>query len=224
MQFLVKYISYYWKCRYCQSLHQGHNHPSDHICISALVSHHLLYYKSLMISINRIISSSYTVWLIFHFTFHVSSQVNAPHTDQTHTGSRPTSASCSEAVRESQPPKEVTVGEGSAWGTVTSAGGRLVVAEYGVVLTIPSDALPADGHQQFYVTVDSCAGDTPTLTDRQVYPLSNIMFIIITIIIIMAIFLCCSLEYVHHQTRPQHSFPFLRVPHIPECNFLFSFL
>lgn len=60
------------------------------------------------------------------------------------------------------------MGEGSAWGTVTSAGGRLVVAEYGVVLTIPSGALPPDTRQQFYVTVDSCAGNTPTLTDRQV--------------------------------------------------------
>lgn len=82
--------------------------------------------------------------------------------------SRPTSASCSEAARESQPPKEVTMGEGSsAWGTVTSAGGRLIVAEHGVVLTIPSGALPADARQQFYVTVDSCAGNTPALTDRQ---------------------------------------------------------
>ncbi|KAK8377238.1 hypothetical protein O3P69_013704 [Scylla paramamosain] len=82
--------------------------------------------------------------------------------------SRPTSASCSEAARESQPPKEVTMGEGSsAWGTVTSAGGRLIVAEHGVVLTIPSGALPADVRQQFYVTVDSCAGNTPALTDRQ---------------------------------------------------------
>lgn len=60
------------------------------------------------------------------------------------------------------------MGEGSAWGWVTSAGGRLVVAEYGVVLTIPSGALPPDTRQQFYVTVDSCAGNTPTLTDRQV--------------------------------------------------------
>ena len=94
--------------------------------------------------------------------------MNVPHCDQSHTGSRPTSASCSEAARESQPPKEMTLGEGSAWGTVTSAGGRLIVAEYGVVLTIPSGALPADGRQQFYVTVESCAGHTPTLTDRQV--------------------------------------------------------
>ena len=48
------------------------------------------------------------------------------------------------------------------------------MAEYGVVLTIPSGALPADAHQQFYVTVDSCAGNTPALTDRQVNSLNSI--------------------------------------------------
>ncbi|XP_071551464.1 netrin receptor UNC5C isoform X2 [Panulirus ornatus] len=82
-------------------------------------------------------------------------------------GSRPTSASCSEVARDSQPPKDVLGGEGAAWGVVTSAGGRLVVAEYGVVLTIPDGALPQDTRQQLYVSVSPNFHHAPDLTDRQ---------------------------------------------------------
>lgn len=81
--------------------------------------------------------------------------------------SRPTSASCSEADRETKPPKDLLVTEGAAWGVMTSTGGRLVVAEYGVVLTIPSGALPPEVRQQIYVSVAPNLHPTLNLTDRQ---------------------------------------------------------
>ncbi|KAG7176925.1 Netrin receptor UNC5C-like, partial [Homarus americanus] len=81
--------------------------------------------------------------------------------------SRPTSASCSETNRDLQPPKELVGAEGAAWGMMTSVGGRLVVAEYGVVLTIPSGALPPDTRQQVYVSVGPNLHPAPALTDRQ---------------------------------------------------------
>ncbi|XP_069999606.1 netrin receptor UNC5C isoform X2 [Penaeus vannamei] len=78
--------------------------------------------------------------------------------------SRPTSAS--DGGRESQPPKELLSADGAAWGVMTAAGGRLVVGEYGVVLTVPEGALPPEARQQMYIGVMPNA-HVPKLTDRQ---------------------------------------------------------
>ncbi|KAK4297833.1 hypothetical protein Pmani_029784 [Petrolisthes manimaculis] len=79
--------------------------------------------------------------------------------------SRPTSATCSETPH---PPKEMgTWGEGCAWGVVTAAGGRLEVEGHGVVLTIPSGALPPDTRQTLFVAVAPKPVRTLALTERQ---------------------------------------------------------
>ncbi|XP_066986698.1 netrin receptor UNC5B-like isoform X1 [Macrobrachium rosenbergii] len=78
------------------------------------------------------------------------------------------STTCSDATRDGQQiPSGVPTGDGTAWGVMTASGGRLVVSEYGVVLTIPAGALPPETRQPVYVTVTPHPHHAPRLTDRQ---------------------------------------------------------
>lgn len=96
-------------------------------------------------------------------------------------------------ARDGQPPKDVLGGEGAAWGVVTSAGGRLVVAEYGVVLTIPGGALPQDTRQQLYVSVSPNLHHAPNLTDRQVSALLPQNCKIVLVFVIRYLYTCIYL-------------------------------
>ncbi|XP_068223501.1 uncharacterized protein [Palaemon carinicauda] len=78
------------------------------------------------------------------------------------------STTYSDGPREGQQvPSGVPTGDGTSWGMMTAAGGRLVVSEYGVVLTIPAGALPPETRQPVYVTVTPHPHHAPHLTDRQ---------------------------------------------------------
>lgn len=59
-------------------------------------------------------------------------------------------------------------GEGIVWEDVGSSGGRLVVPEYGVSLTVPEGSIPSDKTCKLFLAVLPNAHFTPSLTERQV--------------------------------------------------------
>ncbi|XP_066944513.1 LOW QUALITY PROTEIN: netrin receptor UNC5B-like [Macrobrachium rosenbergii] len=80
---------------------------------------------------------------------------------------RHTLASYTEPNRGCQLPQEVLEADGMTWGVMTSSGGRLSLAEYGVALTIPEGALPRDTCHQIYIAAKSHPQSGPPLSDRQ---------------------------------------------------------
>ncbi|CAL4079276.1 unnamed protein product [Meganyctiphanes norvegica] len=77
---------------------------------------------------------------------------------------------CAPAPRSPPPPPELggMAGvEGAAWGVVTSDGGRLVIPECGVTLTIPEGALAPDTQEELYVAVVPQPHSFPNLNERQ---------------------------------------------------------
>ena len=59
-------------------------------------------------------------------------------------------------------------GEGTVWQEMGSMGGRMVVPEYGVSLTIPEGSLPPDVSHKFFLAVLPRAKLFPPLNEKQV--------------------------------------------------------
>ncbi|KAK7084089.1 Netrin receptor unc5c [Halocaridina rubra] len=80
---------------------------------------------------------------------------------------RPSLTSYSETNHGCQLPLEIMEADGMAWGIMTASGGRLVMAEYGLTLTIPEGALSRDSCQQVYIAVKAHPQNGPPLNERQ---------------------------------------------------------
>ena len=57
---------------------------------------------------------------------------------------------------------------GAAWSVLGSSGGRIIVADCGVSLTVPEGALPPDEMQKLYIAVVTRPKNPPVLSDKQV--------------------------------------------------------
>uniref|UniRef100_T1IHT4 Netrin receptor UNC5 n=1 Tax=Strigamia maritima TaxID=126957 RepID=T1IHT4_STRMM len=73
-------------------------------------------------------------------------------------------ASCRQSVASSIMPQET---ESITWSTFTKVGGRLVLPDAGVTLTIPEGALGADTAQEIYLAVLREDKDRPKLSDKE---------------------------------------------------------